>query len=53
MDEHKQNIKTVTEAKNMTICDIEQEGNCSRESEQGCIGCVHNVNEDEIKNLTD
>lgn len=37
-----------TKGENMK-CDIEQEGNCSHESEQSYCGCVHHVNEDDLK----
>jgi hypothetical protein len=33
-------------------CDIEQEGNCSYEDEQGCCRCVHHVNEDNLRFFT-
>ncbi|CAG1021216.1 hypothetical protein MTYM_00842 [Methylococcales bacterium] len=37
-----------TKGENMK-CDIEPEGNYSHESEQGSCGCVHHVNEDDLK----
>lgn len=40
----KNNTNTAT-----TACDIEQEGNCSQETEQGCTGCTHHNNEDELR----